>query len=691
ENMESRKRRYEESDEEVRQQIDGQLAKMNALRPEHITADWLCKAKNPEVPIASDESEKDKIPEIMRLLPMTLIDWLVSIRTPCDIILNLRTLCAEDVLELLYSCEGMITHLEMFNLKSFEDGQMDDIEAISQLQFAINEGSAIALKRQIRNFIQKETAGCDNPANQSERCLLFRDILRNIPKLQGYYKRKPLGTRIGSDSTSRSSKVHGMGFAYLDTLPSSAQKDLEALGSQRRPVPFFQQTYRQITYYPRRILPLGFTITRALRKLPGLRNFGKAKVETWAVNEKTMIYSEEARSITTLGGFQFDKHFDFPLSEEKKDKHEALDLKYVNTTIKNVLKVVVGFLLTFFTFQYTQDWWFLAWFGAFIWFGITGVRNVLQATLGGGGLRRTPLLGWNDYLSWSRLCDSLLFTGISVPLLELGVRTLLLGEGFGIDSLSEPVIFYTVMSCVNGLYIAGHNLFRGLPHEAVIGNLFRSILAIPVSVFYNSIAFEVFVVLSMPLEILIQSAAVLSKLASDTVAAIIEGPADKAEYLRRRHWDYVNKFAQLFDSITRLELLLPEEDVMALLRRPKEFVHKAGGSEAKELEKTIIVNALDLMYFWMYLPRARSTLARLIVNMTPEEKDIFVNAQTVLTRVHEISQLLVDGLVGMQFAKALAFYLDRHEEYLRDMSKLTGVELLSEGEYLMARVGRMAA
>jgi hypothetical protein len=72
--------------------------------------------------------------------------------------------------------------------------------------------------------------------------------------------------------------------------------------------------------------------------------------------------------------------------------------------------------------------------GAFIWFGITIFRNILQSVLGGGGFRRSPLLKWNDYVSWDRISDSLFFTGWSVPLLDLLVKTILLNNLFGINT-----------------------------------------------------------------------------------------------------------------------------------------------------------------------------------------------------------------------------------------------------------------
>ncbi len=665
---------YQNADPERKKALRGLTAQINELSTEGIINTWLSEAKTPDIPLPHLTDEMQDVPEILRLLPTTLIDWLTSIRSPCNIVLNLCCLSVEDVLELLYECEGMITHLELFNLKNYHAGKMDDIEAISELQTAINEGSAIALKRLIRNLIKE--IGCSGTTEAPERCRIFTEILRNIPKLQGYYTTTPLKTRIGSDSTSRSSRLHGMGFIMPDTLPGRARKVLfKEPDSQRRMVPLSQEVYSCTCYYRRRHLPLGKPLTRFLRKIPGLKYLGMRREEDWHVDEKTVHYCKEG-NIATLGGFQRNVAMEFHLEQEQTAKEDTHPFTYMNTTVKNVLKVLFGFALTVVTFQYTQTWWFLAWLGPIIWFAITGFRNILQATLGGGGIRRTPLLGWNAYLSWSRLCDSLMFTGISVPLLELGVRWLFLEQVCRLDPIDSPTLFYSIMSLVNGAYIAAHNIYRGLPREAVVGNIFRSFIAIPVSVFYSFLAYETLVLFDLLVytPILQQSASVIAKLASDSVAAVVEGLADKAEYLRMRHWDYRAKLSHLFNCVSRLEILLPDEDIIELLHRPKDFI-KTVGKETEDLEKSIIVNALDLMYFWMYQPRARSTLARLITTMTEEERAIFVNAQLVLTRVQEVSQMLVDGLAGINFAKPLAFYLARHEQYLDDMSRLTGINL----------------
>ena len=287
-------------------------------------------------------------------------------------------------------------------------------------------------------------------------------------------------------------------------------------------------------------------------------------------------------------------------------------------------------------------------------------------------MRRTPLLRWHAYVNWPRLCDSLLFTGLSVPILELGLRTLILDRGLGLNSLNAPLWVFSAMSLANGVYIAAHNYFRSLPRAAVVGNLFRSLLAIPVSLAYNNLALTVCALAGWPTALLPSLASILAKLASDTVAGVIEGLADKAEFSSRRHWDYQNKLAGLFDNFSALEMELPEQDALETLRRLAD-PRAEGAPQISELEKNLIVNALDLMYFWYYQPRARSVLARHIEEMSPEEKDIFSGCQRLLSRVRLISQMLMDGLAGPDFSRSLAFYLSKYKDYLAEMSELTGL------------------
>lgn len=98
--------------------------------------------------------------------------------------------------------------------------------------------------------------------------------------------------------------------------------------------------------------------------------------------------------------------------------------------------------------------------------------------LGGGGLRRSPLLQWNSLVSWSRISESLLYTGFSVPLLDFLVKGLLMEDVLGVTTATDPITLYAVMALANGIYISSRNIVRGLP-AARRRNFFRSILSIP--------------------------------------------------------------------------------------------------------------------------------------------------------------------------------------------------------------------
>jgi hypothetical protein len=316
----------------------------------------------------------------------------------------------------------------------------------------------------------------------------------------------------------------------------------------------------------------------------------------------------------------------------------------------------------------------LSWFGGFIWFVITGLRNIVQSIFGAGGIRRSPRLKWDSYINWGRFSDSLLFTGLSVPLLEYVVKTLLLDRSFGVTVSTNPVVLYTIMAIANGIYMYSHNRWRGLPKAAATGNLlFRTVLSIPLAFLLNlaaggvMAAFGVVGVSGM----LQRWAAIISKAASDCVGGVIEGLADRHEFIEMRRGDYAAKLAQLFDAYAQLELMYPEADVLKMLESPRDFMLKLS-SEARDLEKIIIINALDMLYFWMHQPQAPNVLCTLFQRMSHEERQILLRSQSVLKRKPEVSQLLLDGIVGKRFAKPLSFYLDRSEEYLNAVEKLAG-------------------
>ncbi|MBU3932143.1 MAG: hypothetical protein KKF01_06850, partial [Proteobacteria bacterium] len=223
----------------------------------------------------------------------------------------------------------------------------------------------------------------------------------------------------------------------------------------------------------------------------------------------------------------------------------------------------------------------------------------------------------------------------------------------------------------NGLYLSSHNAFRGLSKGTIFGNFFRSVLSIPLAIALNAAIGGILAGVGVAgvNDVLQKWAAVISKAASDCIAGIIEGLADRYENIRVRTIDYTAKLDQLFDAYARLELLFPETDVLEMLESPKKFMQTLS-AEAQDLERIILINALDLLYFWMYQPRARSVLQARILSMSEEERQIFLRSQYILQREREISQLFLDGIIGKNFSRGLAFYLDRYREYLESLMQM---------------------
>ncbi len=610
-------------------------------------------------------------PALMKLSPPELIDRLSRLHSGFRLTLNLSDMRMEDVLEILYDCKGMVTRLEIFNLKDYADGKVEHIPAIHDLQQCINSGNVIKLKRLILEIIERMSRHTDSVGQRRTR--KFKKILADIESLKNMYKIKQLKPRMGSDSTGYSPRHYGMGLAIMESLPRRAQKAV--LNPGERPglvLPFQIDTLLQISYASNREKGrfLG-GVLRGLRFIPGLRGIAQTSRKEWVarVNSTRM---KPRGNIVTLGGVQTKASNGLSLKPPGPAQSESrYKWRYLQSTSKNLLKVLIGFVPACLTFLFTHDWWVLMYLGAIIWFGITGLRNILQSVIGGGGIRRSSLLRWNDFISWDRLADSLLFTGFSVPLLDLLVKTLILDQGLAITTTSHPGLLYAIMALVNGIYLSSHNLFRGLPKEAAIGNFFRSILSIPVAFAFNAALGAILGLAGvMGVNAILQSwAAVISKFASDCVAGFIEGTVDRTKNIKDRISDYQQKLEQFLDVYARLEMLFPEDDVYDLLDRPLQWFESAD-EEARDLIKILIINAIDLLYFWMYQPRARTAFRDLLHSMAPDERCVLIKAQEILKMEREISQMFIDGIAGRNFSRPLAFYLSSSSEYLRAIEML---------------------
>ena len=666
------KNEYQRSDNENCKKIKAWIAEINQLDIEETVESFFKPEKNTEIAYPGVYREDENVPDFLSLSTPEILNLLTSLRSGYRITLNLSNLNVDEVLELLYDCQGWITRLEIFNLKDYKKGKTDQLPAINILQQTINHGSIITLKQVVRKIIEDvDTSSYRDKADRIEKLAI---ILNDLPSLKLLYQETPLKSRIGSDSTGRTFKSYGMGLAVKETLSLRAQREIQWQRSDnvRKVLPLRLTVYPKKTYIPfEKDAPLHPLLYRFALVAPFLHWIGFERKLSWEV-ESASTRMDEKGNIVTLGGIRNKGKIQFSLEDRVLKKPRSLPAwRHLNTNLKNILKVILGFLPAFVTFFLTKDYWVLAYFGAFIWFGITGVRNIIQSVLGGGGFRRSPLLHWNDYVSWDRLTDSLLYTGFSVPLLDYLVKTVILDRGFGIDTSHHVGLLYTFMALANGIYLFTHNFIRGLPKTAAYGNLFRSILSIPLAFALNGIFAAILPMVGFvnPNAILQNWAAVISKAASDTVAGIIEGFADRIANIRLRIRDYRHKFNDILDVYSDLELLYPDMKTFAVLDAP-EIKKESAKAQAAELENILMLHALDLLYFWMYQPRSRIALTRFIDSLSEDEKHILVSSQFMLQRNRKISQLLIDGIFGDNFPKPLSFYLSRYPEYLKEIKRL---------------------
>lgn len=601
----------------------------------------------------------DDLPEINRCSPWELIQELRKVASGFRMTLNLSGLRLEDVIEILYDCRGEITALEIFNLKDEIVGGRPDGDLLNRLRHALNTGSVFKLKDLIRQAIARVSES--DRSDRDDRVEKLRTILRDMSGFLEFYQRAPLEASLGSDSASRPSRfVHGMGFAVVDTLPTRVRRLVRhGLMPDLKLLRVTSSVYRELSFLPRESEGAWGRLGRSF-------GFGYDVRVRWICPDPALKIDRGTGNLATLGGFSVpspETPLVCPVASPGEFWH------YLNSNVKIAVKILAGFLAAFLTFYYgSYDWWFLTWFGAVVWLGITAVRNIIQSVFAGGGLRSSPLLKWNDFISWQRVADSLFYTGLSVPVLDWLVKTLILNDLLGWTAERQPVLVFTGIALANGFYIMGHNLLRAFPKSAVWGNWLRAPLSIPLAVFFNFLLGSALSLLGVRgIEMILQQwAAILSKLASDVIGGVIEARADRARNIAARMADLRTKLRELFALVSRLELLLPEADLPELMRS-RDMLPGISELKRNNLMKLFYVNALDIMYIWMRQPQAVTAMRRIMSRLSSGERLQFVKSQEILKREKSISKMFLSGLFGKHFTRPLAFYLAYYREYLQEL------------------------
>ena len=153
------------------------------------------------------------------------------------------------------------------------------------------------------------------------------------------------------------------------------------------------------------------------------------------------------------------------------------------------------------------------------------------------------------------------------------------------------------------------------------------------------------------------------------MAGFIEGGADRIHNIRTRQRDYEEVLERLFDAYAQLELLHPETRVFETFRSPPPPEDRPD-TDATDPEKIVTIAVLDLLYFWMYQPRSRSALRSILARLSEDEQQIIDSCHLLLRRRRDICRMFIDGIVGRNFSRPLAFYLERSGEYYDTWSRM---------------------
>jgi hypothetical protein len=147
---------------------------------------------------------------------------------------------------------------------------------------------------------------------------------------------------------------------------------------------------------------------------------------------------------------------------------------------------------------------------------------------------------------------------------------------------------------------------------------------------------------------------------------VADGIFDRDRNLRLRMTDYRRRLKNALTLYSRLEAMFPEKNVLNMISNPTELLSTLEKRDP-QLRLDLVINALDLMYFWFYQPRANYALLHQLKRFSKSEKLVLLRMQEVLRLEKLVSQLLLHGLVGENFAGPLSFYVAHNQEYLHQM------------------------
>ncbi len=585
-----------------------------------------------------------------------LVKLIVSVPVTSRITLLTGNLRSWEVPDILYQGKGHIDAVEIFNLRDYTLAREGLIKygraEINRFRKSVNDRDISSIKLLLGAEIERVQR--KDVENKDYALEALQKVRRNIGKLLDRYSAVHIEPAIGSAAAGRGKVFYGMGLVVSETLGRRAARDLiHSSAPEHLALPLGCQVFKRVEY---------------LSGGSGIINYW-SRLRAWRQRRRKWV----RHTVSGLAGEEIDSNV-YTLTGRFGEQVGQRTLgfpgywwEYLNTDIKNIIKILLGFIPAFLTFYLTADWDVLKYGGGFIWMAITGGRNALQSLLAAGGFDRNLNISWGSLVDKKRIAESLMYTGLSVPLLEYLVRELLLHRLIGINAAGSPLVVYAVISGVNGCYIALHNYIRGFPLAAIIGNLFRSVLAVPVSLVISAAlvwGLGIWGVAGAGLTISAWSA-VISKAASDIVACLIEGLADRAAFLKLRRREIKELEIKFLHLSERFELLDPSRSLLEIFEDMARMVDICKEKQSTAIEELVLL-ALDLLYFWNNKTRAKMVIKTGISRVSSEERQLLKVALNILSENTVCMQALSDFGNSSGAHRAQQYYLQRWQVFVRD-------------------------
>ncbi|MCD4675675.1 MAG: hypothetical protein K8S18_06710, partial [Desulfobacula sp.] len=324
------------ADSKEQEKIKNLVEKMDCFSASDIISRYICPSQHPDFLGPFGTCNDTQVPDRLKLSLKEFFGKIERLRHSFRITLNIGNLKSEDVLEILYEGNGLITRLEIINLKDFIAGKTDHILSVNELQEAINAASLLKLKRVVRKIIQGvEKAGYVDKDDRMEKLV---DILHDIDALKNMYAVRPLKSRIGSDSSGRPHQEYGMGFAIINTLPFRAKREIKKHIGDRLVLPARIKVNKRMTFIPAN------SMSPFSKLLPGLDQIISVQKKEW-VFESFSLDMKQKGNIVALGGILKENKNGLGLDLPDTPKITAKkSWNNLNTKVKNCVKVLIGFI-----------------------------------------------------------------------------------------------------------------------------------------------------------------------------------------------------------------------------------------------------------------------------------------------------------------------------------------------------------